>query len=274
MVPGISFCEIFYSLSFEPPYFTITYPQYPVSKHIDTDNASEDDNDEDGDGDDDDTVQMAQFPDRSAAPSPKIFRGSRSLLPPTPPKVSPHRPTRPPPKQRTTRIPDFIQLLYQIRYNDNRTICSPIQYRSRIILLVEIKKITVVPTMQHFVDVFYQTDLQARHAFYTSPDTNTLGVIIAIGPFWTYAEYHRADLRPSPSLSEKKDFTYDDRTPPPRRSVRKEYAPFTAHIQSTGYPSLCLETEQSKEGLFIVRNCLLQLNYPQVSNLYFSYRPA
>jgi hypothetical protein len=233
---------------------------------VDTNNAGDDDDDDVDDGDDDNSVQMAQSLDRSAAPSPENFRGSRTLLPPTPPKVSPNRPPRPPPKQRTTRIPDFAQLLYQIRYNDNKTIRSPIEYTSRIILLVEIKKVTVVPTMQHFVDVFYQTDLQARHAFYTSPNTDTLGVIIAVGPFWTYAEYHRADLRPSPSLSEKNDPTYDDRTPPPRRSVRKEYAPFTAHIQSTGYLSLRLETEESNKGLLIVRQRLWQLSRPQVSN--------
>jgi hypothetical protein len=241
----------------KPPYFTITYPQFPVSKNVDTDNA--DDNDYDY-YDDEDSLQMAQSTNRAAAPSPENFRGSRSLLPPTP------SPPPPPPTQRTTRIPDFIQLLYQIRCNPDGTIPSPIEYTSRIILLVEIKRSTLNPTVKLFADILYQADHQARHTFHTSPNTDGLGVILAIGPFWTYVEYHRTDLRPSPSLSEKKDLTYEDNTPPPRKSFMKEYPPFAAHIHSTGHSSLCLETEESKKGLLIVRKRLRELNDPHVSN--------
>lgn len=259
--------DFLFSSFCKPPYFAITYPQFPVSKHIDTDNADDYDDDcDDGYDDDDNDVQMSQSPNRSAAPSPEIFRGSRSLLPPTPPKISPKSPPFPPPKQRTTRIPDFIEMLYAIELNPNGTIPIPIQYASQIILLVEIKKSTLHPSVKLFADIIHQTDHQARHAFYTSPDTNILGIIIAVGPFWRYVEYHRVDLRPSPSLSEKKDSTYGDSTPPPRVLSMKEYEPFHMHIASTGRPYLLLETEDSKMGLLIVHKRIQELNAPRVSN--------
>jgi hypothetical protein len=237
-----------------------------VSKHVDTDNADDYDDDyDDGHNGDIDDVQMSKSPNRSAAPSPKIFRGSRSLLPPTPPNIFTKSPPFPLPKQRTTCIPDFIGMLYAIKLNSDETIPILIQYASRIILLAEIKKSTLNPSVKLFADIIHQTDHQARHAFYTSPNTNILSVIIAVGSFWRYVEYHRVDLRPSPSLSEKKDPTYDVSTPPRMLSV-KEYEPFRMHIASTGRPCLLLETEDSRTGLIIVRKRIQVLNALRVSN--------
>lgn len=49
-----------------------------MSKHVDMDNADDyDDNYDDGHDGDIDNVQMSKSPNRSAAPSPEIFRGSR-----------------------------------------------------------------------------------------------------------------------------------------------------------------------------------------------------
>jgi hypothetical protein len=121
------FLQDFLFFSFcTPPHFTITYPQFPVSKHVDTDNA------DDYDYYDDDSEQLSQSPNIPF--SPEIFRGSRGQLLPTPPRVSPDSP---PLKKRTTRIPDFVQLLYEIITDLNGTIPIPITYTSRIVLLVD-----------------------------------------------------------------------------------------------------------------------------------------
>jgi hypothetical protein len=37
----------------QPPYFTVTYPQFPVSRHIDTYHLADDIIDDEGDSDDD-----------------------------------------------------------------------------------------------------------------------------------------------------------------------------------------------------------------------------
>ena len=136
----LSFCT--------PPYLTITYPQFPVSKHVDTNNAD----DYDCDSDSEQGPQSPNIPSRSTAPSPESFRGSRSQLPPTPPRGFPHSPLL---KKRTTRIPDFIQLLYEIITNSNGTVPIPIVYTSRIVLVVEIK-ITLLPTATQFADILHK----------------------------------------------------------------------------------------------------------------------
>ena len=38
-----------------------------------------------------------------------------------------------------------------------------------------------------------QTDQQARRAFAMFPNVSVLGVILAIGPYWTYVEYDSAN---------------------------------------------------------------------------------
>lgn len=54
---------------------------------------------------------------------------------------------------------------------------------------------------------------QARHAFASYPQVNILGVIIALGDCWTYREYSRINLSPSPpplSESSRSDPKYKD----------------------------------------------------------------
>lgn len=254
-----SFCQ--------SPYLTITYPQYPVSKDIDTDDA-DDDNDEDEDedktGNDDGgknkynissgDVRMSRPIDRATAPSPEHMRSpQKEHLPSTPPP-----PSAPGPKIRTTCIPDILQMLFQLRLQKGSNIpYFPSQCHNRTILIVEIKKATKNPGLEKFGEIFPQTDRQARHVFHVSPKTTTLGVIIAIGPYWTYGEYFRSDLRPSPSFSERGDPTYRDPAPLPETFRIRYYPPFvTLAAQSV----LLLQTQASDNGLQIVRKRLQQIN--------------
>ncbi|KIM73157.1 hypothetical protein PILCRDRAFT_15471 [Piloderma croceum F 1598] len=248
----------------KPPFLTITYSQYPVSKDIDT-YDSEDNTDAD-DNDTDDTQDYI----RSAAPSPEAvrtpspqttrqtsspqaFRGSTSEPTHTPSKFKTSRSRT----KRSTRIPDFVQLLYQINVNSDGTINRPVKYQKHILLLVEIKKSSKFTTSLSFTDVFRQTDEQARHAFAISSGSDRFGVIIAIGALWLYAEYNRNHMRVSPAMSEQKDPTYIDMTPAPYESWVQRYEPFDALAGRVGY--LCLETPKSKQGLLLVRQRLLEL---------------
>ena len=157
-------------------------------------------------------------------------------------------------KIRSTRIPDFVQLLYKVKINPDDTLDK---YVKRIMLLVEIKRCADTPSAASFVGILPQTDQQARHAFATSLSTQTLGVIIAIGAFWTYIEYDRDHIRSSPSMSEQKDATYADKTPDLYESWMQEYEPFTALVAENGF--LRLQTPSSDHGLRIVRQRLQEL---------------
>lgn len=60
-----------------------------------------------------------------------------------------------------------------------------------------------------FLKIHPQTDRQAHCAFAASSDTNVLDVIIALGDYWTYREYHQNDLEQFPSLSEQRDTSFE-----------------------------------------------------------------
>lgn len=247
----------------QPPYITITYPQFPVSRDIDTydpeDDKIHDGEDSDDDGDGNSPTALI----RSAAPSPETIRGTPSpkILRRSPNEVLGAHPmflashSR---RKRSTRIPDFVQLLYRLNINPDGTIDRPVRYSTRIILLVEIKRILEVPTLRSFNDVLPQTDQQARHAFANSPHSQLFGVIIAIGDYWTYVEYDRNHIRTSPSVSEQKDPTYMDTTPAPYESWMRDYEPFTLLAQPTGF--LRLQTSLSNQGLLLVRKRLVGLS--------------
>jgi len=196
------------------PFVTVTYPQFPLVKDIDTP-------EEESDEEDDDQVFL-NF-QRSAAPSPEVFKGvDRAVLLKTPtPQASPRQSaTRR--KKRSTRIPDFAQFIFKITVNQPaNTVDIPPRYRGRLVLLVEIKKILTPCQLSDFAAVFQQTDQQARHVFASYPEVNTFGLIIALGDCWTYREYSRKDLRPSPTPSEHRDPTFLDRALqlPPMPSV-------------------------------------------------------
>lgn len=87
---------------------------------------------------------------RSAAPSPEMIRATRSNQPPTPPKVPAARLSKRR-KNRTTCITDFVELLLEAIYQLDGTPSYPVRYRSRIILLVEIKKISHTQFLVSFI---------------------------------------------------------------------------------------------------------------------------
>jgi hypothetical protein len=127
----------------------------------------------------------------------------------TPPNPSPPRLKEQKRKKRSTRIPDFVQLVFKIRVKPpNNSLVIPAAHIKRIILLVEIKRAVQECRQWSFVGVLDQTDQQAHHAFASYPEINTLGVIIALGDCWTYREYNRHDMESSPTPSELKDPTY------------------------------------------------------------------
>jgi len=193
-----------------------------------------------------------------------MIRATRSFHPPTPPKVPTARLSKRR-KNSTTRIPDFVEMLFKAAYKLDKTAFNPVRYQSRIILLVEIKKISHTPTPKDFVEITQQTDCQARHALFASPTTKKLGAILAIGPFWKYIEYHQTELhQPSPSFSEKKDSTYRNTIPPKPVSWMTDYPLFVAHAHPSGL--LCLDTPESWQGLIIVRDRLRSINLPAVSD--------
>jgi hypothetical protein len=257
------------------PYLTVTYPQYPVSNTVDIEDGSEFDFDE----------PVAIYTDRSAAPSPEVFSGSRHLLPLTPPKALPRQASAskspagsmsppassseaPIPKIRSTRIPDFVQRLHQLKLKDDHSPCIPPIFRTRIFLIVEIKKVTVSPNAYSFLEIHRQTDIQARHVFTSaSLTTDIVGVIAAFGDLWTYGEYYREDFsRPSPSPSEQRDPTYHETSLPPNNIIRRDYRPFALHLQARGLSCLLLDTPDSDQGLQIVRKRLHQVCFGYVSH--------
>ena len=153
---------------------------------------------------------MTSPPPRTA-PSPEVYKGFRQDLPKTPPKLSPPRLVKHKRKKCSTRIPDFVHLVFRIRVHPpNNTLVIPQAHIKRIILLAEIKRAVENCQEWFFHEVFDQTDQQAVHAFASYPEINTLGVIIALGDCWTYREYDRHNMESSPTPSERNDATYNE----------------------------------------------------------------
>lgn len=150
-------------------------------------------------------------PPPRTAPSPEFYRGFREDLPQTPPKLSPPRHEVNKPKKCSTRIPDFVQFVFRIRQHPpNNILDTPPVYIKRLILLVEIKRAIKYCELWYFSGVLDQTDQQARRAFASFPEVNTLGLIVTLGDCWIYREYARRDMVSSPSLSEQEDPTYPE----------------------------------------------------------------
>jgi hypothetical protein len=202
-------------------YATVTYPQFPISKDIDTFNP------EDEGSDDDDYQaghgcsplhsqipankwnQQMKSPARSTVPSPEVYKGFRKELLQIPPKHSPTKTEGKLKKKLSTRIPDFVQLIFRIRvHNPNYTLDDPPIHMTCVLLLVEIKRALESCQIWDFHNVLDQTDQQARRTFAAYPEVNTLGLIIALGNCWTYREYSRELMRSSPTRSEAADPTY------------------------------------------------------------------
>jgi hypothetical protein len=274
------------------PLLTVTYPQFPLSKTIDTHYAEDDilddedtDDEDEGGRDDDDYDRMAQSPSpphhptmphalgRYSIPSPESYpqarrgpsHGGIAQSPSSPLRYSAPSPESyrgsssshadqgpiPPCKKCSTCIPDFVQLVYKLAVKPDHKIDRPVLIQNRIVLLVENKADMVDPTLVDFNCITRQTDQQARRAFVLFPNVDTLGVILAIGPYWTYIEYDSANARPSPSKSEQNDPTYMDRTPSPANTPGRFYEPVLELFKPDGFARL--ETEKSAKGLRLVQ---------------------
>jgi hypothetical protein len=192
---------------------------------------------------------------RSAAPSPEVFKGFREDLLKTPPKPSPTNRKVKQRKKRSTRIPDFVQLVFRIRvHNPNDTLDNPPIHLTRVLLLVEVKRAIKSCQIWNFHTVLDQTDQQARRTFATYPEVNTLGLIIALGDCWTYREYARESIRPSPTRSELEDPTFRESSitsndiPSPSRT----YADVNQFFGNKGFARLQdPESDQALEAIHI-----------------------
>lgn len=255
-----------------PPYFTVTYPQFPVSKHIDTYHPADDIIGDDSDDDDDGASgQITLSPSlshsqttppnrnrliRHGAPSPEPFRGSPSQLMDTPPGPAANSPL--PPGKKSTRITDFAQLLYQVRVKSDGTIPYPIEFRKHsLLLIVEVKRCAMLPNLLAFIDILPQTDQQAHRVFTTFPTMQRFGAIIAIGAYWTYVEYDWNNIRPSCSRSEQEDTTYME-TLPSLPASAMEFHPILQIFEPHGFAHL--ESQKLDKGLALVRRRVKDLS--------------
>ncbi|KAF8063168.1 hypothetical protein FPV67DRAFT_1451676 [Lyophyllum atratum] len=171
----------------------------------------------------------------SNAPSPEsvstdrrvstpIYSGSPSSY-----NSSVRSPSAAPQIKHSTRIPDFVEILYRKDAHGDQ--------RKYVLLLVENKKKPSEFNGQrvigpfHFVEVIAQTEQQARHAFSAAGNSHimVIGVIVALGPFWRYAEYRREAFitKDIPAMSRSKsEETYipseseDDNPKPKPPSLR------------------------------------------------------
>jgi len=147
--------------------------------------------------------------------APKSTRGFVRIYPRLPPIYF----FRPPNsrQQRATRIPDFVQLVYKLREYTNK--------------------------------ILRQTMQQARHAFASYPEVDTLGVIAASGDCWKYVEYQRENMRTSPSRSEREDPTFTLSSPPV--DTFKEDSPLDNFFGAKGY--VRLQEVESDNALKAIR---------------------
>ena len=203
-------------------FITATYPQSPLVKDIETVVS-----DSEEESSDEEMPEAGVYPlplikylltrinsilqvkdsRRSAAHIPESSKSHRDFRS-GPPRLSPS--LKKPRQRRSVHIPDFVQLLYKINVNEDGTIDDPLLYRTGILLMVEIRKASAFCQKFEILSVLDQTDEQAQHAFASFPRVNVFGLIIAVGDCWTYREYHREHLRPSPTMSEGLNPIYVD----------------------------------------------------------------
>ncbi|KAJ3543258.1 hypothetical protein NM688_g5877 [Phlebia brevispora] len=119
------------------------------------------------------------------------------------------------PFDRTTRIPDFVEVMYW------KLIINGAEFWSRgcIVLIIEVKPTPqIVPgtarilptTIYSLAKATDQTTEQAQHVFEGDADRrpDMLGIITCCGPFWYYREATERSLPRFPSLEERKDGTF------------------------------------------------------------------
>ncbi|KAJ3558348.1 hypothetical protein NM688_g976 [Phlebia brevispora] len=126
------------------------------------------------------------------------------------------RPVRKP-FDRTTRIPDFVQVMYWSHIVRGKHVWS----RGRIVLIIEVKPTPPgvklaqanksIPTIESsLATVTGQTTQQAQHVFEGDADRrpDVLGILTCCGPFWYYREVTAQSLPRFPSLEERADPTF------------------------------------------------------------------
>ncbi|KAF8161696.1 hypothetical protein B0H34DRAFT_702167 [Crassisporium funariophilum] len=201
---------------------TVTYPQYPLTHDIDTyedgpptqPSPSVDEDDFMSDAANTPSTPPTSSDRASGAPSPPDWIKRRtgvditsyspeapparhahlhrmsspaSLDDPSPTSAMADSPSLPRKSKRSTRIPDFAEILHEY-VGDT--------LRKHILLLVENKKSPSFKGQRieadDFLDVVGQTVEQVTHTFLSSDNAhiNTIGVIVALGHYWKYVEYH------------------------------------------------------------------------------------
>ncbi|KAF8149184.1 hypothetical protein B0H34DRAFT_802687 [Crassisporium funariophilum] len=186
---------------------TVTYPQYPLTQGIDT-------NEDDYDafmsppstppliGTENPTLPAHHHPRSSFARPPSTSWATASLLPPLNLIAGPSPPPQP---KRSTQIPDFAEILHE--FVDGKL-------RKHLLLIVENKPKPSAHRPSSFLQVLRQTKEQATHALLSGENAHVeiIGVIVALGQHWQYVEYHRGTLI-TPAVQERRsrsDDTYID----------------------------------------------------------------
>ncbi|KDQ59542.1 hypothetical protein JAAARDRAFT_624508 [Jaapia argillacea MUCL 33604] len=181
--------------------------------------------------------------------------------------------TSPPHRERSlrsTRIPDFVQMLHSITTKPSAKAGVPPDItimESRIILIVEIKRLPKGFRGQAFfgsVDVLEQLNEQAHHVLQSHlAPRQKLGGIFAFGYFWSYREFSKAELTPSPAKSERVDPSYDpnewDHTRTPEDVTRGALPPFLKPIFGRAR-FLSIFDPKSDEALRLIRDRLRTFN--------------
>ena len=156
-------------------------------------------------------------------------------------------------KKRPFRIPDFVQFVSQLKTEPPNWILDiPPRDRTRLVLIVEIKKAITFDKMWDHDMVMSQIDQQARCAFGTYPEVDVFGAVIAFGDRWTYREYLRRNLGPS-RRSERSGATLEQRSPTPSISIPA----IDRFFGSRGFARL--QEAESDEALFTIRQRLKSL---------------
>ncbi|KAF9459180.1 hypothetical protein BDZ94DRAFT_1325002 [Collybia nuda] len=159
--------------------------------------------------------------------------------------------------KKSTRIPDFVQLIFRPKAAEFPS------FEKMIILLVEIKKRVPqgIPTLINQNSLLDQVHAQVYHAFSTDMSIHTLGIIIALGDAWTYQEYNRLTAwtnfiqeGPNPDLSYAPPGSQKQKTKAP---IALTSAKVEAHFNN-GYA--VLGTSESDRALLALRQRLKELD--------------
>ncbi|KAG6829005.1 hypothetical protein H0H92_005982 [Tricholoma furcatifolium] len=182
------------------------------------------------------------FPSLSSPVEGRSQKSARTTMALSPPNLRTSAQNRQPLTKRSTRIPDFVELLHL--NGDDHLISS-------ILLITEIKKEPLFgpPVAEFFfVPILEQTELQAADFLHVS----RIGVIIALGRYWKYIEYTREAVlheRNRPDLRSSSQQTY--------RSESPDDAPDNSW---SAYPKFEEKCEPgSDDVLLVVRERMMQL---------------